>query len=146
LIQQAADHIARELSVTPLPAAAMKFDFEDPLVKAVYSEDFLAIDITNWGPNQTLLEFLDSLNPPAGLPTGNRLLVPLMMQMDSSQNQAIPRNKKLLVYPGALVAKRDAPSGFTVQIPVVHYPSEGVEQIASQGKWLAVVEVDQAAF
>lgn len=142
VLQQAADVIAQELSRIPLPSE-IRFNLDDPEVKqsiaGVYSEDFLAIDITDWasgGQSQTLLDYLQMLN----LPIGNRLLVPLMIVLDGSQNPQIPAGKTFLVYPGALVPSPTAASGFTVRIPVVTYPAEGVEQIAPESQWLRVVE------
>ncbi|MBV9124230.1 MAG: pilus assembly protein [Planctomycetes bacterium] len=140
ILQQAADLMARELSHTPLPASSTFQDaLKDPQVQNnIYNKDDLAIDITPWmnSPgNQTLLEFLDNnLTPP--LPPGNKILVPLMTPLNHSQNPIIPEGKTLLVYPGALIPSRTAKSGFTVQIPILHY-SPGSEEIID---WVDVVE------
>jgi hypothetical protein len=145
VIEQAADHIAREIAVTPYPPVK-PFALDDPAFSQIYSEDFLAIDITNQPANQSLLDYLDTLNP-NGLPSGNKMLVPVMVPMDSTQNAQIPPGTKLLVFPGALVPSPTAKSGFTVLIPQVSYPTEGVEVVEmDQTKWLHVVEVDPNVF
>ena len=70
-----------------------------------------------------------------------------MVPMDSTQNAQIAPGIKLLVYPGALAPSPTAKSGFTVLIPQVSYPAEGVEAVETdQTKWLHVVEVDPNAF
>ncbi len=118
----------------------------NPAFSQVFSEDFLALDITNQPANQSLLDYLDTLSPTGRLPSGNKMLVPLMVPLDSAQNSLIPAGTKLLVYPGALVPS-SAKSGFTVQIPVVSYPSEGVEVVEpDHTKWLPVVQVDPTLF
>src|ERR1700738_1690002 len=66
VIEQAADHIAREIALTPYPAI-QPFKVDDPAFRHVYSEDFLAIDITNQPHDQSLLAYLDTLSP-GGLP------------------------------------------------------------------------------
>jgi hypothetical protein len=153
-IEQAADHIARELAVMPLPA---QFDLDppsnlklgDPAVnktlkdQGIYSEDYLVIDLSKQGADQYLLDYLDILP----IPSGNRLLVPLMMTMDSTQNPNIPAGTKWLVYPGAIVPSKtgSSPTGFTVRIPTVQYQAGGVEAISPQDQWLHVVEVDDAS-
>jgi hypothetical protein len=149
-VTQAADHIAREVAVAPLPANQPFTDLGDaniaPLLKSIYSEDFLAIDITNQPNDQYLLTWLDSLNPPNGIPTGNKLLIPLMIAMDSTQNANIPAGSRWLVYPGALVASKTAPTGITVLIPTVQYGPGGAETVSPQSSWLHVVELDPVAF
>jgi hypothetical protein len=149
VIQQAADYVARELSVTPLPPN-FDLNLDDKnvnqalLAAGVYSEDFLVIDVTSQPKDQFLLDYLDARK----IPSANRLLVPLMIIMDNAQNQLVPPGARWLVYPGALVPSPTgtAETGFTVRIPVVQYPSEGVEVIADQAKWLRVMEVDREAF
>ncbi len=152
--EQAADHIARELAVMPLAA---DFDFDPPSTNklgdpdvntalknaGIYSEDFLVIDLSKQG-NLYLLDYLDSLN----IPTGNRLLVPLMIMMDSQQNPNIPANSQWLVYPGAIVPSTTGASstGFTVRIPTVKYGPNGTETVSPQIEWLHVVEIDAAMF
>jgi hypothetical protein len=87
----------------------------------IYTEDYLAIDLTNWkngGNGQTLIDYIDTLNNPP-VPPVNKLLLPLMF-VDSAQGsgntgQAIP----LLRFPGALVTSDTAPSGYTVKVPVI---------------------------
>jgi hypothetical protein len=93
-----------------------------------------------------LLTWLDSLNPPNGIPTGNKLLIPLMIVMDSTQNVNIPAGSRWLVYPGALVTSKTAPTGFTVLIPTVHYGAGGTETVSRPSSWLHVVELDPTAF
>jgi hypothetical protein len=132
-IQQAADFAAREISRTPLPAA---MDFETALDEAedVYSEDFLAVDIGGIQKDESFVDFAERI----GMPSVNRMLMPLMF-VDTVEGGA----KTLLRYPGTLVTSTTAPSGYTVRIPVVRYPStqddDSVpdEQIVD---WLEVVE------
>jgi len=117
-INQAADNAARELARTALPATATFEDVRDAIVPPtefrtdVYSEDWLAIDITPWilaPAGLTLYEYLDSLP----MPWVNRQLVPLMFM------QAGAGGDTLLRYPGALVTSATAPSGYSVEVPVV---------------------------
>jgi Flp pilus assembly protein TadG len=115
-IQQAADFAAREISRTPLPAAR---DFEtaldEPEIRSgVYSEDFLAVDMSSFqgdeNPNETLVDFAERI----GMPPVNRMLLPLMF-VDTVDDGAM----ELLRYPGTLVSSTTASSGYTVVIPVV---------------------------
>lgn len=134
LVEQAADFIASEIARSPLPAEQ---DLESALQSEsirthVYSDHFLVIDVEGWSAGQSLMEFIDALEP--AMPAGNRLLVPLMFVDRTS----IP-GRKLLRYPGAL-RPSDAPSGYTVKIPLVSYPSPGVEVIEPEEHWLPVVE------
>ena len=151
-VTQAADHIAREIAVATLPDNLTFTDLGDaniaPRLKnaGIYSEDFLVIDITDQPNDQYLLTYLDTVNPPNGLPTGNKLLIPLMIVMDHTQNANIPAGSRWLAYPGALVASKTAPTGFTALIPTVQYGAGGTEAIADQSKWLHVVELDPTAF
>ena len=117
-LQQAAHFAARELARTPLPA---EMGFEqalqhDRVRQHVYSEDFLAIEIDpeEMNENETILDYVDRL----GIPPVNRMLLPLMF-VDTVENGA----KMLLRYPGALLTCSDAPSGYTVRIPIVRYAS-----------------------
>lgn len=117
-LQQAAHFAARELARTPLPA---ELEFEqalqhDRVRQHVYSEDFLAIEIDpeEMNENETILDYVDRL----GIPPVNRMLLPLMF-LDTVEDGA----KTLLRYPGALVTCSDAPSGYTVRIPIVRYAS-----------------------
>ncbi|MCI0682419.1 MAG: pilus assembly protein [Gemmataceae bacterium] len=113
--QQAADHVAHGLAIAvvnsgdknPDPANALKI-LED---NKIFSEDFLVIDIT--------AQPLD----PSKLPSGNRLLVPLMIVMDQRQNPNIPAGARWLIYPGELVPSGTAPTGFKVVVPKVNYQS-----------------------
>src|ERR1043166_9494477 len=152
VIEQAADHIARETAVAPLPAttATDADGFRaaiDPVLKSngIYSEDYLAMDISNAPVGTDLLTYLDSLYPP-GVPTGNRLLIPLMIQMDATMSPNIPAGSRWLVYPGALVPSSTAPTGYTVRIPTVQYGAGGTETVSPQASWLHVVEIDPKAF
>lgn len=152
VIQQASDFMARELAHTPLPATATLKDIleDNPQNYAavrdnIFAEDRLAINLADWSSGQTLLDFLDTLNPP--LPSVNRLLIPLMIVQDSTQNPSIASGQKWLVYPGALRATSlTQPSGgtgytgFTVRIPQVTYAADGSEQIAAESQWFRVVE------
>jgi hypothetical protein len=75
----------------------------------------------------TLVEYLDIQ---VGLPLVNRILLPTMIFQ-------IVEDKKLLRYPGALVRSASAPSGYTVEVPIVVARDEaGVETI----KWARVLE------
>jgi len=110
VVQQAADIAARELARTPLPA---NITFEDAMLEPVvqeqiFSTDWLVIDLSGQAANQTLFEFLDTLD----LPVVNQALVPVMFTQDIG---GAPH----LRYPGALVNSPTAPSGLTVEIPVV---------------------------
>ncbi len=49
----------------------------DPRVQAIYSEDYLAIDISAWsGSSQSLVQFLQSQTP--SVPLVNQAMLPLM--------------------------------------------------------------------
>lgn len=115
-VQVATDTAARELSRTPLPATATFEDVRnDPLSEfstRIFSEDFLAIDISPWmaGPPMSLFDYLDSL----GIPMVNRALIPVM-----TISRVGGGAQTLLRYPGALVTSPTAPSGFTVEVPLV---------------------------
>lgn len=132
-LQSAADVAAREISRTPLPAAASFEDVVKPgtaVDQAVYSENFLAVDITDQPADQTMLDYLDGL----GMPPVNRILVPTMVI--SRVN-----GRTLLRYPGALITSPTAPSGYTVKIPIVTARGpDGVESL----RWVNVVEDMQA--
>lgn len=149
VVEQAADTIARELAVTPLPPD-QQFDFEDTDLnkilsdRGVYSEDFLIIDITKQDKDKDLLTYL---REDKKVPSGNLLLVPLMLVMDSTQNPNVPAGSKWLVYPGAIVKSNTGTSetGFRVKIPLVKY-SPGAETIEDESKWLPVVFVDPDKF
>ncbi len=143
VVQQSADHIARELAVAPLPVVMKdNFDLDKDETKNaianVFSEDFLIIDIST--------EPLD-INK---LPSGNRLLVPLMIAMTHAQNPIVPKGSTWLVYPGAIVpdiAETPTPTTLTVRIPLVKYLPNGVEEVEPDTKkWLRVVEIDGDAF
>jgi hypothetical protein len=139
-IQQAADFAAREISRTPLPAAR---DFEtaldEPEIRSgVYSEDFLAVDMSSFqgdeNPNETLVDFAERI----GMPPVNRMLLPLMF-VDTVDDGAM----ELLRYPGTLVSSTTASSGYTVMIPVVRYASTQDDDTVPDEQivgWLPVVE------
>ncbi len=116
-VNQAVDAASRELARTPLPPMATFEEVRDAFAPPsdfrvrVYSEDWLAIDITSWinAPGgDTLYEFLDTLP----IPLVNRHLIPVMFLQRVG-------NQTLLRYPGALVTSATAPSGFSVEVPVV---------------------------
>ena len=138
-IQQAADFAARELARTPLPAT---IDFEqalqdDRVRQHVYSEDFLAIDLGEMEDDETIMDYVDRL----GIPPVNRMLLPLMF-VDTVDDGAT----KLLRYPGALL---EAPSGYTVRIPIVRYASSQDDAAAPDEEilaWRHVLEVCSEAF
>jgi hypothetical protein len=112
-IQSAADLAARELSRAPLSATYKFADaLQDPIVKqSVYSEDFLAVDVSGWvGSGTSLVTYLQGLPQP--MPPVNLSLMPLML-VDTVGG------KSLLRYPGALVTSPTAPSGYTVKVPIV---------------------------
>lgn len=113
-IQDAADVAARELARAPIAAGATWDQaIADPSVQAtIYSDDFLAIDITDQG-NQTLIQYLDSVQfDGRSIPIVNRLLAPTMVI-----NQV--NGRTILRYPGALVTSETAPSGYTVKVPLL---------------------------
>ena len=144
-IQSAADFAARELSRAPLPATATLAEaltWQDatgnsPVQSQIYTEDYLAIDLTNWmnsSSGLSLVDYVDSLSPP--VPPVNKLLLPLMF-VDSATVQSLDVSKPLLRYPGALITSSTAPSGFTVKVPlVVTRSATGSETIV----WHSVVE------
>jgi len=139
VIQSAADLAARELSRTPLPAEVSLTELLDPTNPAhavlksdnrIYSEDFLAIDVTAWDESQHLIAYLDTLP----IPKVNKALVPLMFVSTLATDGG---SLRLLRFPGALVTSTTASSGYTVKVPVVDSrDDEGVETI----RWADVVE------
>jgi Flp pilus assembly protein TadG len=142
-MQSVADFTARELSRAPISATGpdpstlntpfllnyylstgdASSDQDVQYVRTyIYTEDYLAIDLTNWMSNpansgETLLDYIDKLTP--AVPPVNKLLLPLMfvsyMQGQGSSGQGVP----LLRFPGALVTSTTAPSGYTVKVPLV---------------------------
>lgn len=135
-VQQAADLATRELARTPLPA---NLTFEqvrdDPTLEfrqRIYSEDFLVIDVSAWTAapgGLTLMQYLDTL----GVPLVNRALVPLMFVESIG-------GVDHLRYPGALVTSATAPSGLTVEIPVVRSAGTPQAPTAETIEWVRVVE------
>ncbi len=148
-IQQAADFAARELARTPLQAD-IQANTEDEFyaivlgkLKAenVYSEDSLAVDITDWDfDKESLFDFVERKQ----MPPVNQMLLPLMF-MDTVENGA----KTLLRYPGALVTSDTATSGYTVTIPIVRYAfSQDALDAADEAivRWVRVLEVRRPPF
>jgi len=139
VIQSAADLAARELSRTPLRADVSLAELLDPTSPAhtvlksdnlIYSEDFLAIDVTAWDQSQHLIAYLDTLP----IPKVNKALVPLMFVSTVTTDGG---SLQLLRFPGALVTSTTASSGYTVKVPVVgSRDAAGVETI----RWADVVE------
>lgn len=125
-VQDAARATAREVAVIPLPPD-MTFEeaMEDPKVRArVFQPEHLVIDLDNIPGGVTLQQFNDSL------PVLNKMLRPLMI-FDASGG------RRLLRYPGALLADPSTPSGLTVGIPFVESrDAQGVETI----RWVPVIE------
>jgi TadE-like protein len=110
-IQTIVDQAAREISRVPLASTTTFAQaLTDPRVQAIYSEDYLAINISGWtDPSQSLLDFLQSQTP--SVPLINQAMLPLMF-VDTVGG--VP----LLRYPGALVTSATAPSGYTVKVPI----------------------------
>jgi hypothetical protein len=130
-VQTIVDQAAREVSRVPLSSTTtFAAALTDPRVQAIYSEDYLAIDLTAWtDSSQTLLGFLQSQTP--SVPLVNQAMLPLMF-VDSVGG------KPLLRFPGALVTSSTAPSGYTVKVPIVtaNSPPGGPESI----EWHDVLE------
>ena len=130
VLQDAARVAARELSLTPLPAA-MSFDeaLDDPTVRAqVFDSAFLAIDLDTFADDLAFQAFMDQL------PVVNKMLRPLMI-FDQIEIEGATR--RLLRFPGALLNDSTTPSGLTVGIPRVESRGEnGVETI----RWVPVLE------
>ena len=132
--QQTVDFTTRELARTPLPPEAtfeqVRDDPEGLFRQRVFSEDHLVLDITPWVQSRdgrSLLRFLDE---DLAIPAANRLLVPVMTVRERE-------GRTLLAYPGALVTSQTAPSGLTVEVPlVVERAEDGTETIA----WVRVLE------
>ncbi len=139
-VQSVADFAARELSRAPISATGPNpanlntplllnyylstGDQSDQSVQYVrtniYSEDYLAIDLTDWMLNpvnsgQTLIGYIDTLP----LPPVNKLLLPLMFVTSTTGSGNAGQTMPLLRYPGALVTSSTAPSGYTVKVPVI---------------------------
>ena len=137
VLQDAARVAARELSITPLPAA-MTFEdaLNDPTVKAqVFDPALLVIDLDSFADDPAFQAFLDQL------PLVNKMLRPLMI-FEQVNIQGTPR--RLLRFPGALLNDPTAPSGLTVGIPRVESRgTDGVETI----RWVPVLEeIQNGAF
>ncbi len=130
VLQDAARVAARELSLTPLPAA-MSFDeaLDDPTVKAqVFDTSLLVIDLDMFADDPAFQAFLDQL------PLVNKMLRPLMI---FEQVEIEGATRRLLRFPGALLNDPTTPSGLTVGIPRVESRGEnGVETI----RWIPVLE------
>ncbi len=136
VVNQAVDTAAQELAHTPLPASITFEEVRDNTAPTtefrdrVFSEDYLAIDITPWiiAPGgMTLYEYVDSLNPPMV----NRMLVQVMYI------EEVPGGTTLLRYPGAIITSATAPSGYTVVVPTIQAQSTaGPADI----RWVRVLE------
>jgi len=131
VIQDAARLGARELALTPLPAA---MTLDDALARAevrsrIYDPERLVIDLdTDVAAGQTLDEFFGAL------PLVNQALRPAMIYEEVEIGGA---TRRLLRYPGALLGDPSAPSGLTVGIPLVTSRSASGEETI---EWLAAVE------
>lgn len=136
VIQDAARAGARELSVTPLPAA-ITFDaalsyvdpatLQQPVRLRVFDPDRLVIDTT--GMTDADLDLIY-----ASLPIVNKILRPAMITDRISIGGA---ERTLLRYPGALLEDAASASGFSVLIPrVTGRTVDGVETV----EWIPVAE------
>lgn len=129
MLQDAARVAARELALTPLPAAST---FEDALaepqvLQRVFDPNQLVVDLDAYPDSATLDAYL------ASLPLVNQALRPLMIN-DRVNVGGVERN--LLRFPGALLSNSLAPSGFSVGIPrVAARGSDGTETI----EWVPVL-------
>jgi hypothetical protein len=129
-VQTIVDQASREISRVPLSSTTtFATALTDPRVQAIYSEDYLAIDLSAWTGSETLLDFLQSRTP--SVPLVNQAMLPLMF-VDSVGG------KPLLRFPGALVTSSTAPSGYTVKVPILtaNSPPGGPEII----EWHDVLE------
>ena len=133
VLQDAARVAARELSVTPLPAA---ISFEQALanqtVRAqVFDSALLVIDLDTCCDEEGELPFPAFMDQ---LPLVNKMLRPLMI---FEQIEIEGATRRLLRFPGALLNDPTTPSGLTVGIPRVESRGEnGVETI----QWIPVLE------
>ncbi|MGC4085256.1 MAG: pilus assembly protein, partial [Vicinamibacterales bacterium] len=122
-IQDVARLSARELATAPLGAVTTFDDALDQTRARIYDHDRLVLDITD----------LDDAAVDATVaqwPIVNRALRPLMIVEEID-------GRRLLRYPGTLLATPGAPSGFSVAIPrIVARGVGGVETL----EWLDVVE------
>ncbi|MDX2175873.1 MAG: TadE family protein [Candidatus Sumerlaeia bacterium] len=141
--QSAIDLAARELSRTALPATwtfeQARDDASSEFKLRVYSDEYLAIDVTSWytapPPQGSLYDYLDSLTPP--VPPVNRALYPVMFLQEVG-------GQVLFRYPGALIERQALDpvvaynSGYKVEIPTVvaRDPSTGIETV----EWVQVIE------
>jgi hypothetical protein len=129
-LQDVARVAARELSVTPLPAA-MPFDgdtgalADTNVLARIYDQSRLVVDVTDW----TDADFDTYIHSP-GLPLVNRALLPLMIVEQFDGGLTLWR------YPGALLNDTASPTGLTVGIPRVARDPGGAETIT----WVPVIE------
>lgn len=152
--QSAADRIARELSQTPLPADMTRIQLqralngEDPspqddaaafiAVQAVYSKNFLVLDVTGQPPDKTLLEYLDSLS----IPLGNRLLVPLMVLESHDSNPLVPVGSRWLRHPGGMVEKQGTTGSTPYAVAIPTYVAGNEDgPLKGDADWPDVVEI-----
>lgn len=134
VLQDAARVAARELSLTPLPAA-MSFDeaLADDTVRAqVFDSALLVIDLDTVTDDLACTDFQACMDQ---LPLVNKMLRPLMI---FEQVQIAGDTRRLLRFPGALLNDPTTPSRLAVGIPRVVEPrgENGVETI----QWVPVLE------
>jgi len=128
-LQDAARVAARELAVTPLPAA---ITFEEALqqpevIARVFDPSRLVIDLDSFADDNSFDAYM------ASLPLVNQALRPLMI-LDFVKVGGTER--RLLRYPGALLSDPSAPTGFSVGIPrVTARDADGVEMI----EWIPIL-------
>ncbi|MFT7464060.1 MAG: hypothetical protein ACI9EF_002409 [Pseudohongiellaceae bacterium] len=136
--QSAARLAARELSLVPLPAG-MTFEqsLNDSVVRQrVYDPRWLAIDLDNLD-NPDTVTFESTLDELFGtLPSVNRALRPLMI---NDQPVVGGATRRLLRFPGALLASGDPGVEFTVQVPIV-LARDGTTGTETNVAWAHVLE------
>ncbi|MEM9380750.1 MAG: TadE family protein, partial [Planctomycetota bacterium] len=108
--QDIARFAAREIALYPLPPEVTFAEaLADPGFQgAVYSSDFLVIDLRLRPPGEALDSFF------ASMPTVNRALRPLMITSDVD---AGGERRRVLHVPGALVDSSTSESRLTVAVP-----------------------------
>ena len=120
-LQGAADLAAREISRTPLPAITTLEDAlqSTAVVEQIYDPGLLVFDRRDLAPGESFFE-----DEVPTWPLLNQQLSTLMIS-----------DGDFIRYPGALLSDSNAPTGFTVGIPLV-VNSDGLETI----RWVPVVE------
>ncbi len=120
--QDAARVAAREIALFPLPPDTDFLDaLDDPdFQAAVYSTDFLVVDLETNPPGTALDDFF------AAMPVVNRALRPLMITSTVDVGGA---DRRLLHMPGTLMNSATSPSGLSVMVPRVdgRDPATGAE-------------------